>query len=204
MRYYADPASRFEYPNGAVAYYTATPFRSLARIERCPCDDGVRRLVTITGEPDSYFSVPAAVRVRVAGKDRWVSGFVTSDSGVHALGRNVPEGLRFCAYLNRKNAAHLRPPNRVTVRDLLRPEALPTIVARDPAMLDAPAAYVVHRNPFGLLYSARWSGAGRPAYFTFLAALCLARSLVRGEDVDARLPDAPKEWLDIGPDCTIG
>jgi hypothetical protein len=78
-RYLHDPKSGQQAPNGAITYSTPGAFRSMARVENCPCDDNVRRLVYITGEPDSFYSVPAAVRV----KGTWVGGFVTFRSAVN-------------------------------------------------------------------------------------------------------------------------
>ena len=100
MRYYHDPSNGTRYPNGAIVYRTRGPFASLARIERCPCDDNETRLVDITGEPDTMFSVPARVRVR----GKWVSGFVMFDSGAY-----LPEGPRFAHHSGAKNGALIRP-----------------------------------------------------------------------------------------------
>ena len=60
--------------NGSIPLYTQwMGGPSLAGIRNCPCDDGARRTVYITGEPDTWFSLPAAVSVK--GKRR--KGFVT-------------------------------------------------------------------------------------------------------------------------------
>ena len=98
MRYYVDEESAFQYPNGSVAYYTHSVygFRSLARVDNCPCEDGSRRRVHITSEPDSFSSVPAMTYA----KGKSISGFVTGDSGAF---EDAPEGLRFVAYAYRKN-----------------------------------------------------------------------------------------------------
>lgn len=88
--YIVDKNSAFTNPNGAINYYSPMPFRSLAKIVNCPCEDGKRRTIRITGEPDTFFSVPASVCVK---KTR-VSGFVS-------LGENGP---KFIAYKYRKNA----------------------------------------------------------------------------------------------------
>lgn len=61
-------------PNGSVPLYSkwfGGP--SLAGIRNCPCSDGVTRTVYITGEADTFFSMPACVAVK--GKRR--KGFIT-------------------------------------------------------------------------------------------------------------------------------
>jgi hypothetical protein len=63
--------------NGAIPYYThwiGGP--SLALIRNCPTPHGPRT-VYVSGEPDTFFSQPAACRVR--GKD--VRGFLTCEDG---------------------------------------------------------------------------------------------------------------------------
>lgn len=60
------------------------------------CRDGVTRSAVITGQADTWFSIPAAVQVTVAGKRRTVAGFLSHDvNGVR----------RFHAYLYRANHA---------------------------------------------------------------------------------------------------
>lgn len=50
---------------------------SLAKIQNCRIDGTtLRRSVYITGEPDTWFSIPAATRV----KGRYISGYVTADA----------------------------------------------------------------------------------------------------------------------------
>lgn len=59
------------------------------------CSDGKRRNVKITGQPDTFFSIPASVQV----KGKTVTGFLyTQDDGE----------LIFCQYLPGKNG-HLLP-----------------------------------------------------------------------------------------------
>jgi len=60
------------------------------------CRDGVTRSAVITGQPDTFFSLPAAVQVTVAGKRRTVSGFLTHDEAGMVC---------FRAYLYRSNHA---------------------------------------------------------------------------------------------------
>ena len=65
-------------PNGAIPVYSRWMFGpSLALIRNCPCSDGIRRTVYIQGEPDTFFSQPAAVSIR----GKRVRGFVTSSEG---------------------------------------------------------------------------------------------------------------------------
>lgn len=92
-RYYVDPSQpAMELPNGSRRRLTPFPFASLARVENCPCgspDSPIRRNVQVTGEPNTYFSVPGYV----SWKGRKVRGFVTVHSGYD--GR--PEGYYFVA-----------------------------------------------------------------------------------------------------------
>jgi hypothetical protein len=76
-RYYFDRRQTpTTYPNGARVFRTPFPFASIARVENCPCEDGVRRTVDATGE------------------GKHVSGFVTFDD----------DSPRFLAYTYRRNA----------------------------------------------------------------------------------------------------
>ena len=96
MRYYFDKAHGMGMPNGSIRYLTGAPFRSLAAVGNCPCADGRRRMVYATGEPDTFFSVPAATRV----KGKWVSGFLTMEGTASGS-----EGYIFQHYRHRKNGA---------------------------------------------------------------------------------------------------
>jgi hypothetical protein len=58
------------------------------------CRDGVTRSAIITGYADTWFSVPAAVQVTVAGKRRTVAGFLSHDQAGKVC---------FRAYLYRAN-----------------------------------------------------------------------------------------------------
>lgn len=75
--YYYDKKAGRVTPQGAKVHHSPGPFSSLAAIENCPCEDGKRRFVRITGEPDTFFSVPARTSVRHNGKNVTVSGYVT-------------------------------------------------------------------------------------------------------------------------------
>jgi len=82
------------YPNGSESVLSPGPFSQLWAVKHCPCVDGVARRARITGQPDTFFSVPAQVKV----KGVTVTGFVTSDEN----------GYRFIAHKYRKNG-HLLP-----------------------------------------------------------------------------------------------
>lgn len=68
--------------DGAVLHYAEwIGGPSLSKITNCRIDnfpDKLRGTVYITGEADSFFSIPAAMRY----KDKTVRGFVTSDGGM--------------------------------------------------------------------------------------------------------------------------
>jgi len=61
------------YANGSKSILSTGPFSQLVRVLNCPCSDGKVRSVRITGQPTTYFSVPASTKV--CGKT--VTGFVT-------------------------------------------------------------------------------------------------------------------------------
>ena len=44
------------------------------------CVDGARRYARLTGDADTFFSIPAQVQVRAEGRRATVTGFVTLDS----------------------------------------------------------------------------------------------------------------------------
>lgn len=81
-----------EHKNGSRSFRTADPFASLAKVENCPCEDGKRRTVHATAEPDTFFSIPAVTYV---GR-KSVAGFLSLDG---------EEGYRFAVYSRGKNAA---------------------------------------------------------------------------------------------------
>jgi hypothetical protein len=59
---------------------------SLARIKGAVCDDGIRRTAYITGEPDTWFSIPARVNV---GK-RSVRGWLGCEDGLWQFHGDLP------------------------------------------------------------------------------------------------------------------
>lgn len=76
MQIYRADTSLPAQQNGAVAWFHRWgPAHILAKVQNCPCEDGKPRTVYITGQPDTYFSQPAATRV----KGRYVAGYVTGD-----------------------------------------------------------------------------------------------------------------------------
>ena len=50
------------------------PFSIPKKVKNCLCPDGIRRMVYITGEPDTFFSIPAKLNY----KGKYTAGFVTS------------------------------------------------------------------------------------------------------------------------------
>ena len=70
------------------------PWQQTRACKRALCSDGRRRYATITSEPDTFFSIPASVKVR----GKRVSGFIT--------GRESEDGRQdyeFIAYSYGKN-----------------------------------------------------------------------------------------------------
>lgn len=82
------------YSNGSRCIRTAGPFASVAKVEQCPCEDGVRRNASATAEPDTFFSIPACVYVG----SKTVGGFLSSGE----------EGWKFTAYSYGKNAGLIK------------------------------------------------------------------------------------------------
>lgn len=95
---YHPSAHYTEHANGSRVYRTEGPFCSVAKVERCPCEDGVARNAFATAEPDTFFSIPAVVYVQ----SKSVSGFLTCDD----------DGWKFVAYSYGKNAALIKKEER--------------------------------------------------------------------------------------------
>ena len=71
-------------PDGSVSHFTQwMGGPSLAKITNCPCEDGDRRTVIVTGEADSFFSIPAAT----ARKGLTIKGFLTTTDDTCEGGR---------------------------------------------------------------------------------------------------------------------
>lgn len=87
MRYRADEAH--QQPDGATAWYAKwMGGPTLAKIENCRLENmagDMRRTVTVTGEPDTAFSIPA--QCSVAGVK--VKGYVTEDDNGNLVFRQV-------------------------------------------------------------------------------------------------------------------
>lgn len=76
QRYRADEAHE-PFPNGAVPWYARwMGGPSLALIRSCPTMFGPRT-VYVTGEPDTFFSIPAACKVQ----GKTVRGFLFMEDG---------------------------------------------------------------------------------------------------------------------------
>ncbi len=87
MRYRSDESHK--QPDGSVAWYAKwMGGPSLAKIENCQLANlsgDMRRTVTITGEPDTWFSQPAICSI--AGIK--VKGYVTGDDNGNLVFRHV-------------------------------------------------------------------------------------------------------------------
>lgn len=87
------------YPNGSETVLSPGPWSELVAVRNCPCDDGVRRCARITGQPDTYCTAPASVKVR----GKTVTGRVMARSGAVAQ-----EGFVFIATKSGTNAAMIK------------------------------------------------------------------------------------------------
>lgn len=79
---------------------TFGPWQIPVAVKHCLCPDGTRRRARITGQADTYFSIPASVTVRGV----TVSGFVTGREG-----ENGERDYEFIPYTYRKNAHMFAP-----------------------------------------------------------------------------------------------
>jgi len=73
-----------KYPNGSESVLSNGPWAQLVKIKNCMCSDGIQRVAKITGQPDTYFSVPAAVKIR----GKTVTGFITCDENGYEFKAN--------------------------------------------------------------------------------------------------------------------
>lgn len=71
------------------------PWQIPWKVTKCLCSDGVRRTAWITSEADTYFSIPARVKV----KGKTVSGYVTGRET-----EDLKPDSEFRQYLYAKNA----------------------------------------------------------------------------------------------------
>lgn len=112
-----------KYANGCETVLSRFPFAQLVRVLNCPCQDGQRRTAIITGTADTFFSIPA--KVRVGGK--WVTGFVTSADDLY-----FPAGYEFRANRFGKNG-HLIPEHPYRDAKIMADMAYKTSYAKTPA-----------------------------------------------------------------------
>jgi hypothetical protein len=78
-------------PNGAVPYYSDwMGGRTLALVRNCPCGEYGARTAYITGEADSFFSIPAAISVR----GKRVIGWIGSDESGYQFNPMRKESVR--------------------------------------------------------------------------------------------------------------
>jgi hypothetical protein len=102
QKYRADKAGEL-CGNGARPFYAewfGGP--TLSKIEACPVDGFPHiapRMAYITGEPDTWFSVPAAIKY----KGQTVRGFVTTQDS------EAGAGYIFCPYDSQKGKLGARP-----------------------------------------------------------------------------------------------
>lgn len=82
-----------KYDNGSESVLSRFPFAQLVKVRNVPCSDGKRRTTCRVSTPDTFFSVPAAVRV----KGKTVAGFLTCEE----------DGWKFTANQYGKNGAML-------------------------------------------------------------------------------------------------
>ena len=95
------------YKNGSRCFRTVDNFAGVSKVENCPCEDGIRRTVHATAEPDTFFSIPACVylnppttrgRAEPGARSKTVGGFLTTDE----------DGWKFIAYSYGKNAGLIK------------------------------------------------------------------------------------------------
>ncbi len=76
QKYRADFAEPFDLPNGSKAWYASwMGGHTLSLVRNCATPFGART-VYMRGEPDTFFSIPAACTFR----GRTIKGYVTCDS----------------------------------------------------------------------------------------------------------------------------
>lgn len=75
------------------------PWRQAVAVKRAMCADGRRRYARITSEPDTFFSIPASVKVRGVSVSGFIAGRETDD---------FERDYEFIAYSYGKNGAMLQ------------------------------------------------------------------------------------------------
>ncbi len=92
------------YGDGSRVIYTAGPFRSLAKVENCLCEDGKRRTAFATAEAETFYSVPACIYLydAEAKVTKTVGGYLESTNG------GITAGWQFVASVTGRNHALLK------------------------------------------------------------------------------------------------
>jgi len=83
-------------------FFSDGPWQIATHVSKALCTDGKRRYAQITGVADTFFSIPAKVKV----KERTVSGYVTGFCN-RSKDKETPD-YKFIAYSYGKNG-HLLP-----------------------------------------------------------------------------------------------
>jgi len=87
-----------KYPNGSESILSHGPFAQLLKVKNAICEDNKPRIATITGQPDTFFSIPASVKAQ----GKTITGFL---SMAPTYKPNVLEGYIFTANKYGKNGA---------------------------------------------------------------------------------------------------
>lgn len=108
QRFYANPATRFVWTNGAIGLAPGGTMDCLghfAKVHNCPIDglpDNVRYTCYATGYADTYFSVPACTRI----KSRYISGFfITTDDAKGVIFVPMAKHKAFIAQIGEAHAS---------------------------------------------------------------------------------------------------
>lgn len=87
QRYRNDWTGKTE-TNGSIPCYAVwMSGPSLSVVKKCPCEDGVSRAVYVQGEADTYFSIPAATRI----KGKYAKGWIGHEESGYYFCANKPE-----------------------------------------------------------------------------------------------------------------
>jgi hypothetical protein len=71
--------------NGSIPVYTKWLYGpTLAGVRKCPCPDGIARTVFCQSGPDTFFSIPAALRI----KGKYTKGFITHNENGYEFTAN--------------------------------------------------------------------------------------------------------------------
>lgn len=75
-------------PDGAIVHRSHAPFDMVAKVTGCRLENLVgdmRRTAYVTGEPNTYFSIPAVVQLQ----GKRVKGYLTGDGDGNLVFRHV-------------------------------------------------------------------------------------------------------------------